>query len=37
VTKKKKPNPSGHDGLQALVLADAAQKSHETGKPVRVG
>ena len=25
---------SGHDGLQALLLADAAQKSHETGAPV---
>lgn len=25
---------SGHDGLQALLLADAAQRSHETGAPV---
>ena len=31
------PNPSGFDGLQALLLADAAQKSHDTGMPVRLG
>jgi myo-inositol 2-dehydrogenase / D-chiro-inositol 1-dehydrogenase len=37
VLNKKAPNPSGHDGLQALILADAAQKSHDTGKAVRVG
>ena len=30
------PNPSGFDGLQALLLADAAQKSHDTGMPVRL-
>ena len=30
------PNPSGYDGLQALLLADAAQKSHDTGLPVRL-
>jgi myo-inositol 2-dehydrogenase / D-chiro-inositol 1-dehydrogenase len=37
VMNKKAPNPSGHDGLMALVLADAAQKSHDTGKAVKVG
>ena len=36
VTKRKKPSPSGRDGLQAQRLADAATKSRETGKPVRV-
>ena len=36
VTKKKKPSPSGRDGLQAQRLADAATKSRETGKPVAV-
>ncbi|MEP2531393.1 inositol 2-dehydrogenase [Shimia sp.] len=29
-------NPSIHDGLRAQVLADAATKSYETGKPVSV-
>lgn len=37
VINKTPANPSGFDGLQALVLADAAQKSHETGKAVRLG
>jgi myo-inositol 2-dehydrogenase / D-chiro-inositol 1-dehydrogenase len=37
VMNKRAPNPSGHDGLMALVLADAAQKSHDTGKAVKVG
>ena len=37
VMNKKAPNPSGHDGLMALVLADAAQKSHDTGKAVKLG
>jgi len=27
---------TGRDGLRALVLADAAQRSHETGEPVSV-
>jgi len=27
------PNPSGIDGFKAQVMADAAQASHETGKP----
>jgi len=27
---------TGHDGLSALALADAAQRSHETGQPVAV-
>ena len=30
------PNPSGLDGLRALVLADAAQKSHDTGRAVKL-
>ena len=37
VLNKKAPHPSGHDGLMALVLADAAQKSHDTGKAVKLG
>jgi myo-inositol 2-dehydrogenase/D-chiro-inositol 1-dehydrogenase len=28
--------PDGHDGLRALEIADAAQKSHIEGKPIRV-
>jgi myo-inositol 2-dehydrogenase / D-chiro-inositol 1-dehydrogenase len=31
------PRPSGFDGLQAQILADAATESLKTGKPVRVG
>ena len=35
--RKKKPMPVGpEDGRQALVLAEAALKSHRTGKPVKV-
>jgi myo-inositol 2-dehydrogenase/D-chiro-inositol 1-dehydrogenase len=30
------PRPSGHDGLQAQILADAATESWQTGKPVKV-
>jgi myo-inositol 2-dehydrogenase / D-chiro-inositol 1-dehydrogenase len=37
IEQKKQPNPSGHDGLMALILADAATKSHQTGKPVKIG
>jgi myo-inositol 2-dehydrogenase / D-chiro-inositol 1-dehydrogenase len=34
---KKKPMPVGaEDGRKALVLAEAALKSHQTGKPVKV-
>jgi myo-inositol 2-dehydrogenase/D-chiro-inositol 1-dehydrogenase len=29
--------PGGADGLQALLIADAAQQSHDTGKPVTIG
>ncbi len=29
-------SPSGEDGLMALRLADAAQRSHDSGKPVRL-
>lgn len=36
VVNNTEPNPSGYDGLQALLLADAAQKSHDTGLPVRL-
>jgi myo-inositol 2-dehydrogenase/D-chiro-inositol 1-dehydrogenase len=36
VTNKKPPSPSGHDGLMAQRLADAATESHKTGKPVRL-
>jgi myo-inositol 2-dehydrogenase / D-chiro-inositol 1-dehydrogenase len=31
------PDPSGEDGLAALLLADAATESARTGKPVMVG
>lgn len=31
------PSPSGHDGLKAQQLADAAQASLDSGKPVKVG
>jgi myo-inositol 2-dehydrogenase/D-chiro-inositol 1-dehydrogenase len=30
------PSPSGHDGLKAQLLADAATRSAQNGKPVRV-
>lgn len=30
------PSPSGNDGLKAQLLADAATRSHQTGKPVRL-
>ncbi len=33
----KKPSPDGIDGLKAQMLADAATKSRETGKPVKIG
>lgn len=32
----KPPYISGRDGRQAIVIADAAQESYETGKPVRI-
>jgi myo-inositol 2-dehydrogenase/D-chiro-inositol 1-dehydrogenase len=31
------PQPSGHDGLQALLLADAAHLSWRTGQTVKLG
>jgi myo-inositol 2-dehydrogenase/D-chiro-inositol 1-dehydrogenase len=37
ITKGTKPSPSGHDGLQAQRLADAATESRETGKSVKIG
>jgi myo-inositol 2-dehydrogenase/D-chiro-inositol 1-dehydrogenase len=33
---KRDPRPSGHDGLQAQKLADAATESWKTGRPVKV-
>ena len=36
VTNGKPVAPSGHDGLQAQKLADAATESWKTGKPVKV-
>ena len=36
VTNSKPVAPSGHDGLQAQKLADAATESWKTGKPVKV-
>jgi myo-inositol 2-dehydrogenase/D-chiro-inositol 1-dehydrogenase len=33
----KKPKPDGTDGLKAQLMADAATKSRETGKPVKIG
>lgn len=36
VTTGKPVSPSGHDGLQAQKLADAATESWKTGKPVAV-
>jgi myo-inositol 2-dehydrogenase/D-chiro-inositol 1-dehydrogenase len=36
VTAGKKLNPSGEDGLKALLLADAAETSMKTGKAVEV-
>jgi len=37
VESKSKPNPSGADGLAALVLAEAALKSVREGRAVKVG
>ncbi|MCO5081506.1 MAG: inositol 2-dehydrogenase [Rhizobiaceae bacterium] len=37
VIEGRAPSPSGLDGLKAQQLADAAQASLETGKPVKVG
>ncbi|MGD9915682.1 MAG: inositol 2-dehydrogenase [Rhizobiaceae bacterium] len=35
--KRRKPTPSGEDGLAALLLADAALQSVKSGKAVKVG
>ena len=35
-TGNRNPQPSGFDGLQAQILADAATVSWQTGKPVKV-
>ncbi len=35
-TGDRNPKPSGFDGLQAGILADAAKQSWQTGKPVKV-
>jgi myo-inositol 2-dehydrogenase/D-chiro-inositol 1-dehydrogenase len=37
IVKGKKPTPDGTDGLKAQLMADAATKSRETGKPVKLG
>lgn len=37
IVKGRKPKPDGVDGLNAQLMADAATKSRETGKPVRIG
>src|SRR5690606_15452664 len=37
IAKGRKPKPDGLDGLNAQLMADAATKSRETGKPVRIG
>ncbi len=37
VTEGKKLEPTGEDGLKALILADAAEESAKSGKSVRVG
>jgi len=37
VENGKAPSPSGHDGLRAQMLADAATESCFSGKPVRLG
>jgi len=37
IVKGKKPKPDGADGLKAQLMADAATKSRETGKPVKIG
>ena len=29
--------PRGLDGLRALQIADAAQKAHESGRPIMIG
>jgi myo-inositol 2-dehydrogenase/D-chiro-inositol 1-dehydrogenase len=36
VKANRAPSPSGHDGLKAQLLADAAARSAQSGKPVRV-
>ena len=37
MVKGTKPKPDGTDGLKAQMMADAATKSRETGKPVKIG
>jgi myo-inositol 2-dehydrogenase/D-chiro-inositol 1-dehydrogenase len=37
VLEGKPLNPTGDDGLKALVLADAANESVQSGKSVRIG
>ena len=36
VAKGRDPSPSGEDGLRAQMLADAATKASQTGRPVRL-
>src|SRR5262245_20220104 len=37
VTEGKPLNPTGEDGLKALILADAAEESMKAGKSVKIG
>ena len=37
VRDDEEPAVTGEDGIAALVLADACRRSHEEGRPVRVG
>lgn len=36
IGKGKQPSPSGEDGLRAQILADAATKASQSGKPVKL-
>jgi myo-inositol 2-dehydrogenase/D-chiro-inositol 1-dehydrogenase len=37
IEKKRDPSPSGEDGLRAQMLADAATRASQSGKPVKLG
>jgi myo-inositol 2-dehydrogenase/D-chiro-inositol 1-dehydrogenase len=36
VENGRRPEPTGEEGLHALLLADAAMRSLESGQPVRI-
>ena len=36
IKKRAAPSPSGEDGLREQLLADAATKASQSGKPVRL-